>query len=211
VSAPTTPILDDFNRADENPLSGGGNWAQVGAPCAVLGGGGPLALVSNEATRIGFIGCHSYWTTSFNADQESYARISAFVPTGETELSLYARMTDPGVANGSDGYAFHLQATTWRLTEFTNGVCTTLVSGPWPLSGGLLPLIHVDAAALNFTVGIYLWLRCEGTTIAGYTTDLLGSVQVFSVTDSAHNNAGNIGIRVRADAMAWDDFGGGNL
>lgn len=25
----TAPILDDFNRPDENPLSGGGNWAQT--------------------------------------------------------------------------------------------------------------------------------------------------------------------------------------
>src|SRR5438309_11332522 len=26
---PSTPILDNFNRADEDPLSGGGNWANL--------------------------------------------------------------------------------------------------------------------------------------------------------------------------------------
>jgi len=198
VGGPTTPILDNFNRADESPLSGGGNWAKVGAPCAPLGGGGSLRIVSERVTvSAGAIGGHSYWTPSFNADQEAYARIDGVLPTAtnEGEYSVYARLTDPGVAGGSDGYAFQLAPVTWRLIEFTNGVCTTLASGPSSV----------------FAVGDYMWLRCEGTTIAGYVTDLIDATQLFSVNDSAHNNAGNIGIRVRTGSMFWDDFGGGAI
>lgn len=152
---PTTPILDNFNRADESPLSGGGNWAKVGAPCAPLGGGGALRIVANRVTvTAGAIGGHSYWTPSFNADQEAYARIDGVLPTAtnEGEYSVYARLTDPGVAGGSDGYAFQLEPVRWRLVEFTNGVCTTLASGP----------------SSAFAVGDYMWdSRPHGLDVLG--------------------------------------------
>ena len=38
ANAPTTPVLDDFNRPNENPVSQGGNWspnALTGAPASV--------------------------------------------------------------------------------------------------------------------------------------------------------------------------------
>ena len=59
---PTTGILDNFNRADETPLSGGGNWAPLGSQAANLrnmgveGGGG------------------AYWTTAFGPETEAYLR-----------------------------------------------------------------------------------------------------------------------------------------
>lgn len=33
----TTPLLDNFNRANENPLSGGGNWAQTDSGICTTG------------------------------------------------------------------------------------------------------------------------------------------------------------------------------
>ncbi len=173
-----------------------------------------MRLVTNQVvTGVAAIGSHRVRAAVFNADQEAYAQITGALPSAvnEGEYSVYARITDPGAAGMVDGYAFSLQPVVWRLHEFTNGVCTVLAEGPWPLSGGMLPFLHVQSKSLTIAVNEYLWLRCEGTTIQGFVTDLTIDKEVFTVTDAAHNNAGQIGIRVRTGGSAWDNFGGGNL
>jgi hypothetical protein len=42
MAFPTTGLLDQFNRANETPLSGGGNWAVLSTSI------NPLKLLSNE-------------------------------------------------------------------------------------------------------------------------------------------------------------------
>jgi len=64
VALPALPLIDDFQRPDENPLSDGGNWAQWSAPLA------PMQLVShvavpNNGTQTNI----SQWQTLFAADQ----------------------------------------------------------------------------------------------------------------------------------------------
>jgi hypothetical protein len=59
ASGQPPPILDNFNRADENPLSGGGNWAQTDLGAWPT----PMRLLNNSATRaIGNTTSASYWT-----------------------------------------------------------------------------------------------------------------------------------------------------
>ncbi len=219
MAAPTTPILDDFNRADESPLSDGGNWTFLsGLLCGELGGGGACAVRTNRCgSQPPFIGNNAYRTTTFNADQEVYCRVSDKCPAdgGGEELALYARVTPVSGPTPPSGYAFWLGNIGWRCYEFSAGACTILTSGPWPstIAGGGLPLIHVErpGGTITCSVGIYFWLRCEGDTIAGYTTDLTDSTKWFEILDSTHNNAGKIGLRLREGSMFWDDFGGGNL
>lgn len=51
-----TSVLDDFNRADEDPLYGGGNWAQRTTT--------PLMLTGNRVGQSGLVNTYSagYWT-----------------------------------------------------------------------------------------------------------------------------------------------------
>src|SRR3954470_13083137 len=47
--SPSTPLFDQFNRSDENPLSGGGNWATANAP----GTTSTIKLLSNQIQVVG--------------------------------------------------------------------------------------------------------------------------------------------------------------
>ena len=75
-----TGILDDFNRADENPLSGGGNWTTAGdAP----------EIVSNQVTSSST--GDAFWVAGSEiADGEAYFTVAALVDTGSSTI-LYAR------------------------------------------------------------------------------------------------------------------------
>ena len=55
---PYNPVTDNFNRANENPLSGGGNWANFSA----VGASGVIALTSNAIAATNTIGGAAYWT-----------------------------------------------------------------------------------------------------------------------------------------------------
>lgn len=68
-----TAVLDDFNRAGENPLSGGGNWARTDSGLWT-----PLQLLSNHVThQAGSNTSQSHWTRqAFDGDVEAWARAS---------------------------------------------------------------------------------------------------------------------------------------
>lgn len=72
-TGPTTPILDDFNRPNENPLSYGGRWTGD-----YSGLTGPLKLVSNQAAGQSSITTDSYWVAEkFAVDQEVSVTVTA--------------------------------------------------------------------------------------------------------------------------------------
>lgn len=71
MPAPQTALLDDFNRADENPLSDGGNWA------AGLGGASQCQVVSNQAAAQLATTSESLWSPLTLFNQEAYATIAA--------------------------------------------------------------------------------------------------------------------------------------
>ena len=72
-----TPIVDDFNRANENPLSGGGNWTTITS----IGG---AQLVSNAVAASGSTTAGSLWHTVFTGDVETYATV--LISTNNTGL-----------------------------------------------------------------------------------------------------------------------------
>src|SRR3990172_31690 len=120
----TVAILDDFNRADEVPLSGGGNWAEVQIPST-----GPLELDNNTAEPGGSGSRSSYWTplTMDNDDCEVWA-----VPVGGNSPSLawgIGFLRDAGTST-ADGYLFRSETTTGggrgRMYKCTNGTYTQM-------------------------------------------------------------------------------------
>ncbi len=104
MAFPTTSVLDDFNRADENPLSGGGNWALLNSL------GAPLKSVSNQVGESTNALNESYWAASnFGPDCEVFCTFSV-VPTAAGGMRLYVRIQGEGGASTWDGYSLR---TSW--------------------------------------------------------------------------------------------------
>jgi peptidoglycan/xylan/chitin deacetylase (PgdA/CDA1 family) len=178
-----TAILDNFNRANENPLSGGGNWAAISS----LGG---AQLVSNAVASPSSTTAASLWHTSFAGDVETYATI--LVSTNNA--GLYAETTlSSGNANG---YLWQWQGSdvspAFHLYRADNNVPTTLGT----FSGFAL------------TAGDKLALRVIGDSVQGWVYHLGGWQQVASATDTTYRT-GQIGVRPRGTTPIMDDFGGG--
>ena len=89
MAFPTTGILDNFNRVDQD-LSDSSNWVDVQ---------GNLRIVSNEVHATSGTAHWSQWTTSEGPDCECYVTLSRF----STAINVYARMTTH-VVGTTDGY-----------------------------------------------------------------------------------------------------------
>jgi peptidoglycan/xylan/chitin deacetylase (PgdA/CDA1 family) len=178
-----TPILDSFNRANENPLSGGGNWGAISS----LGG---AQLVSNAVASPSSTTAASLWRTVFAGDVEAYATI----PISTNNAGLYAETTlSSGNANG---YLWQWQGSdaspAFRLYRADNNVLTTLGT----FSG------------FTLTPGDKLALRVIGDSVQGWVYHLGDWQQVASATDTTYRT-GQIGVRPRGTTPIIDDFGGG--
>ena len=180
-----TPVLDNFNRANENPLSGGGNWGSISS----LGG---AQLVSNALASPSPTTAASLWSTVFAGDVETYGTI--LISTNNA--GLYAEATlSSGNANG---YLWQWQGNdvspSFALYRSDNNVLTTLGT----FSG------------FTLTAGDKLALRVVGDSVQGWVYHLGSWQQVASATDTTYRT-GRIGVRPRGTTPIIDDFGGGGV
>jgi peptidoglycan/xylan/chitin deacetylase (PgdA/CDA1 family) len=178
-----TPILDNFDRANENPLSGGGNWGAISS----VGG---AQLLSNAVASPSSTTAASLWHTSFAGDVETYATI--LISTNNA--GLYAETTlSSGTANG---YLWQWQGSdaspVFVLYRADNNALTTLGT----FSG------------FTLASGDKLALRVIGDSVQGWVYHLGTWQQVVSATDTTYRT-GQLGVRPRGTTPIMDDFGGG--
>lgn len=76
ADGPTTAVLDTFTRADENPLSGGGNWVQLDSAIT-----GTVRLATNEVQVVAAAAAY-YWTPGTFGAFETYITISTYGTNG---------------------------------------------------------------------------------------------------------------------------------
>lgn len=100
-AAATTPILDNFNRADESPLANG-NWT---SDVRVFDTG--CDLTNNQATNPG-TACASWWSAeTFDPPIEVYGD---FVLNDAPNVSRLSFCLQPGtIAGATDGYELYIQ------------------------------------------------------------------------------------------------------
>jgi hypothetical protein len=100
---PAQPLLDTFDRADENPLSFGGNWASATAtfpnPLRVTGmqAGPSLATASNA----------SFWVARLAADFQAYVTVAVLpgvASSSNTDIMLSALVYRTDVENDRSGF-----------------------------------------------------------------------------------------------------------
>ncbi|MGH3109712.1 MAG: DUF6531 domain-containing protein, partial [Gaiellaceae bacterium] len=190
---PATSVLDDFNRANEDPLSQNGAWAST----TTSGGSRTLEVLANMAghNEGDFAYADSYRLAPVSGDAEVYATITD-IPENNDPMFLYLHLQEVGAA-GWDGYRVHIERTivgsSAHIQKVTNGAAATLVSSGIGLATG-------DAFLLRRVGDILaLWRRSAGIW-----------TQLMSTSDPDYDS-GFVGLGVADHSSRWDDFGGGAL
>ena len=187
MAFPTTGILDNFDRVDEDPLSNGGLWTTISAG---------LTVSSNQAANknlVGYTQATSYWNVSTFIDSEVYA--TTIAPDAAVSVYIGVRMN----ATETTGYKVEFSPAINGITLYTD-----------PGESGVL--LHVDQ---TISAGDSVGVTAIGTAITLYYKASGGSwVNKGSVTDSAYasgylsfsidNNTLHTGNRI-------DNFGGGTV
>ncbi len=179
-------VLDDFDRADEGPPPSA-SWTYPGA----FDG---LKVVSNECAPDGVLSGASTWDTSFGADQVVYATIPA-IPLNWA-VTLFARHPDSAEIFAKGSYFVYAVAGFIQLFVYHTDMSLHLLG----------------TAAMVWSAGDRVKLRCKGTTIKAYADVGAGWVEKLSVTDSSLTSGGYIGAYLAGNANTRiDDFGGGTI
>lgn len=181
-------LLDDFERADENPLSGSGNW-----PANADTGDGDLILSSNQVTCATIATSNMHWHETFGPHCEVFVTV-ATLPGGAKNVTLFLRLQNAGTATPSGYVAVFVSATPALLIYSRNddGVGTTLGA----------------TEEFTWTAGDVMGLRMIGNKLQAYQNGVaLGTGR----TDSTYAAAGKIGLGGNDTTLRLDDFGGGTL
>jgi hypothetical protein len=98
MPSPTTPLLDVFARANEDPIVGPG-WLKP-----IFAGDSGLKLVSNAVTGRVTPGSESYWNIAFPTSQEVFATLTTKYTGSDAGLSLFLNVQSPN-SGAMAGYA----------------------------------------------------------------------------------------------------------
>jgi hypothetical protein len=189
VSFPTTSILDDFNRANENPLSFGGKWS---GPYLI--GFLQFQVISNQADPGGGTAGNWWNVKKFGPDCEVYLDVVTAPTVSGDQFAIIARSVNPGGSTSAiDGYALQYTAGStpqWLLTATLGGSILNSVSITHDLQNG-------------DTVG----LSCVSNLMTAYIKRAGVWTSMGTLTDSLITAAGYLAIF--GDSGVYDNFGGG--
>jgi hypothetical protein len=192
--ARSSVATDDFNRTDEDPLSGSGNWADLNF------NNSRVALVSNKIQGTHAAHAIARWvgTGTFTDDQYSSLVVATIGGFTQSEVGVIARASGDTNAN-RDCYSYRVKDANppeTRLVKVVNGTETELNS----------------STSVSWSNGDRIEIECEGTTIRG----LKNGTSQYSTTDSSlttgkpgvHGyNAGTL-YSAGVDGDSWE---GGNI
>jgi hypothetical protein len=191
MAEPSVPALDDFNRANENPLSYGGKW--IG-----LSGFDRPQLLSNTVRGVGAAGniCLVFWNDAqYGGNVESAVKVPTVgnPGTGEYLVGVYAKMDPVNYLGYEADVWYNGSGWTWQIVRWDAGFEEhDLVSGSVsPANGDLF----------------FLWAMADGTLIFYRNGSELGRT-----TDAVYKDAvGNVGffLTMSSTPTILDDFQGG--
>lgn len=209
MAFPTTGILDNFNRADENPLSTAGN---IGAPIFTVASGGPQSfkLVSNaiqdDSLADGGGSAQMYWDgATFGPGIEVYVKLVTPWQNNSSDFWFWVAGNAENTT-GLDGYqaVVYYSAGTWFYTiwRYDNNVGTELT----PSAEAGPTLADGDQIGIELSGGTFTY---KYKTAAGSWGDASG---VSTRSDSTYTS-GHIGISkgFNDTTTSLDDFGGGTI
>lgn len=175
-------LISDFTGSNENPLSEGGNWANINSSGSVL------ERVSNAVKCSFASAAGAYWTpANFGPDLDAYVTLSTVGDAG-----IAARIQGEGGAATWDGYAVRLISGVVNIYVVTNATFTSLASN----------------SGVSWASGDKLGIRIEGSTIQGWR-QASGSSDwnlVCTAVDTTYSSAGKIGLVFVSATAVLDDF-----
>jgi hypothetical protein len=182
-SFPTTPILDNFNRAGP---AAGSTWSTM------FSGESLFSLLNSQAVAAGGTYAAGAWNAgTFGPNVEVYATMNS-----DVGLNLFARVANPG-ATGISGYTieFHPNLSAVYVYRITGGAYSGILGG---------------AISTTFARGARVGMQVTGTTISAWIDTGTGWKLVGSRTDSTYSQAGYIGAELYGGTnRSLDDLGGG--
>jgi hypothetical protein len=191
--------LDNFNRANETPLSGGGNWGHTGSVVQTLN------LVSNQAVATGVPGQMNWVAGGALGDCEAYCTITQ-LPLGASGVVGVVCRQQTAQPTGEDAYFAYLTTSGvvvvgfWDGSGFANSFAVYTLSPAAQVGDKIGLQVKGDNGANPITLKTWYqsasgggW-RLLGTTLAPFFTLATGY----------------IGLRIGSPTGgAADDFGGG--
>lgn len=193
----TTPTLDNFNRADEDPLSQDGNWD----PTPVSGGAlwtDTLQLASNVAQGHGSA-LNGSWrvATTPSGDCQVWGRWKFSVGNAEG-TGLFMNLQSPA-SSSFQGYRA-------RYTNPSAG--NNIFAIHKHTAGGAGTVIGTTTSAITLGDGDYFLLEKIGSTLSLYQSeDGVSFTFMCSASDSAYTG-GHLGLWTDTDDGGWQGFGG---
>lgn len=195
---PSTPILDNFNRADEGPPPSA-SWTAINSP--------GFQVSANQLAPVDNGDNYALWTATFNANQEVYWTVSTVQLSGSYS-TIFARLyNNAGVFSG------------YLMEHFsqTAGSTETLYLGRIDSNAftQLGPSVSLIVGA-----GDTWGMRCVGSSIEAWYKTVAGRwsqlVRVMDTTyngDSPYNQIGayHYGAIAGTVPARWDNFGGGSI
>jgi hypothetical protein len=186
------PVLDNFNRANEAPLSQGGNWIRM------ANGMAQLQVVSNAAAgpTTSTTSSMAYTPPGIMVDSESSCSIAILPSITNDSIQVYTRLGGLNVlANTVRGYM-----------------------AQWLAGSGIVNIVrhNGDNTATTIAtatiaaprVGDKIRITSIGSLHTAYVDTGGGWTSVVSVTDTNYTS-GYIGLGGRGTTFAADNFGGG--
>lgn len=191
MAFPTTPILDDFNRGDQNPVAG--IWTGP-----LFTAENQLKVVSSQLVPASTDGNSYINGTTYGPNVEAYCTLVSSFGTSYRVI-FYFRSTTGTVS----GYRadFRNQAGDHRvnLDRMDSNAVTTLGGS------GLDP-------ADTFAAGDKFGVSMVADTIEAWRCPSGGSwTSLGTRTDSTYTGAGYLGLSLVTTGVIIDDFGGGNI
>lgn len=183
---PTTPIIDDFNRAN----------GAIGANYTIPTFAGSMNVSSNTVVAAAANSIAIRNTLTYQ-DVEIYGTLSTKPTDGNVAL-LFWRAVQTASAATMDGYVLRITAVagasndTIQVQSLTNGVATTIGAN----------------FTQEITNGDVVGIRMVGATVEVF----INGTSLGTRSDSTYTATGQIGIGLSATSSgAWDNFGGGTM
>lgn len=195
---PSAGVKDNFNRADENPVSGGGAWTN-----GVVSSSGACQVISNTLRSSGSATERDcYMNTNYAVPQEVYASFSNLSSHSDANSARLMACLQDGIGTGTvDGYEIRIRtnagAQQLAIDQLQNGVYTQL--------GSLFTVSPL------YTSGAKIGMRVESNnTLRAYSDTGTGWTERFTRTGTLGSCMNTkIGVGARTTTHWYDDFGGG--
>jgi hypothetical protein len=202
MAFPTTPIIEDFERPSENPLSDGGRWTSV-----INGAQFDEALRTDASGRgreatTGLLGSAYRNDQNYGPDVEVYAQVEQAPSADAGVIRLWTRLLDAGLGSAPNGYAIDVPRVRDHSPTNDEWRCLRVVSGGYEQFGASVFLP-------NITAGDVVGFTLIGNTFSLYHNGSL----VGTASDSTYTAAGKIGLSIGGTATEprIGYFGGGTL